>query len=222
MLDSIPDALLYHSDNIHYELLVSKTSTLATQGNVTSRLAAILNEPEETDADEMVELTLDERVEELIPEQIPVDHLANQDEAPFSFMSPLIFKHCPKGPGRPKKKREGAPVIKKSSKRIRPNDDTEKNSNEIEDQPPPKKRGRPKGSKNKTTKKDDIKTRDRAEKAADPDQDETFYDSGDICDICEFPFNHPLKRTKPKMKCKRCAKTVHIPCYLKSGCTCTW
>ena len=214
-LDSIPDALLYHSDNVHYELLVSKTSTLATQGNVTSRLAAILNGPEETYADEIVELTLEERV----GEPIPVDHLANQ---PASFMSPLIFKHCPKGPGRPKKKREGAPVAKKPSKRMRPNDDTELNPIEIEDQPPPKKRGRPKGSKNKPTKKDTIKARDRAEKAADPDQDETFHDSGDICDICEFPFNHPLKRTKPKMKCKRCSKTVHIPCYLKSGCTCTW
>ena len=66
---------------------------------------------------------------------------------------------------------------------------------------------------------DDLKS--RAEKAADPDN-EPFFDSGDICEICEFPFNHPLKINKPKMKCKRCTKTVHIPCYLKNGCTCTW
>ena len=45
--------------------MCQKTSTLATQGNVTSRLAAILNEPEETDADEMVELTLDEELKNL-------------------------------------------------------------------------------------------------------------------------------------------------------------
>ena len=100
-----------------------------------------------------------------------------------------------------------------------------KEPNENDEQPPPRKRGRPKGSKNKTksvvesAKKDDLKS--RAEKAADPDN-EPFFDSGDICEICEFPFNHPLKRNKPKMKCKRCTKTVHIPCYLKNGCTCTW
>ena len=89
--------------------------------------------------------------------------------------------------------------------------------------PPPKKRGRPRGSKNKAqpnAKTDNLRT--RATKAADPNPDEEYYDSGDICEICEFPFNHPTKIGKPKMKCKRCSKTVHIPCYLKSGCTCTW
>ena len=135
--------------------------------------------------------------------------------------------HCPKGPGRPKKKREGAPAFKKplpqskASKRGLENDDEYL---EKETLPPPKKRGRPKGSKNKQTdkpaKKDDLKT--RAEQSTDPDQEEIYLDSGDVCEICEFPFNHPLKITKPKMKCKSCTKTVHIPCYLKNGCTCSW
>ena len=61
-----------------------------------------------------------------------------------------------------------------------------------------------------------------ASKAADPNPDEEFFDSRDICEICEFPFNHPTKIGNPKMKCRKCSKTVHIPCYLKSGCTCTF
>ena len=76
--------------------------------------------------------------------------------------------------------------MKKASKRAREDSDEA-----------PKKRGRPKGSKSKPNVYDGY-MRTRAENAANPE--ETFYDSGDICEICEFAFNHPLKRFKPKMK----------------------
>ena len=164
---------------------------------------------------------LDAEVEHDVEENVP-NAVQTFDEDPSCFISPLLFKHCPMGPGRPPKKCEGASIIKKAVKRTLDNDDKE------EDQPPLKRRGRPKGSKNKASdtskpmaKKVTLKT--RAESSADPEHDEeTFYDSGDICDICEFPFNHPLKIDKPKMKCRSCFKSVHIPRYLKSGCTCTW
>ena len=244
--DFIPDALLYHRDNVHYELLVPKSSSLAKNGNVSSRLTKILQEPMEEedvldpvidnnhDTDDEVSVVnftefdiVNAPVEYIVNAPIVTASQADIQGDPRTFISPLVFKQCPRGPGRPKRKREGAPNSK-ATKRARENnndDEIGKEPNENVEQPPPRKRGRPKGSKNKTktvvepAKKDDLKT--RAEKAADPNN-EPFFDSGDICEICEFPFNHPLKINKPKMKCKQCTKTVHIPCYLKNGCTCTW
>ena len=46
-------------------------------------------------------------------------------------------------------------------------------------------------------------------------EDETFYDSGDVCNICEFPLNHPTKVSKPKIKCDKCQPTLHKPCLEK-------
>ena len=230
-LDPLPNALLYHHDEVHYELLVHKSSYLAMHGNVSVRLARI------GAVDDEAELVLDVVELEEAPEDDDLPDLPGslaRNEVPASFISPLVFKHCPKGRGRPKKGREGAPTEKRGLKRARIQENTAKEASEEPidiDQPgseqlpppPPKKRGRPKGSKNKAqpnAKTDNLRT--RATKAADPNPDEEYYDSGDICEICEFPFNHPTKIGKPKMKCKRCSKTVHIPCYLKSGCTCTW
>ena len=217
VMDNMPDLLLYHYDEVHYDLLLHRDARLAVQGNVPSRLTKILGKKDESNQH------CDGPVLREQEQSMEVDFITNN-------FSPMVFKHCPKGPGRPKKTREGAPAFKKplaqtqASKRGLENED----NLEQETLPPPKKRGRPKGSKNKprentgqpAKKADDLKT--RAERSADPDNEETFLDSGDVCEICEFPFNHPLKRTKPKMKCKSCTKTVHIPCYLKNGCTCSW
>ena len=88
--------------------------------------------------------------------------------------------------------------------------------------PPPTKRprGRPKGSKNKQKQYDTKTSRERAEHAANDNDDEPFFDSGDICEICEFAFKHPLKKKIKRINCPHCTVLVHQPCYEKSGCTC--
>ena len=210
-----------------------KNSYLAMHGNVSNILVNLGSADQEV-GDDLDVLESEEVIEH---DDLPdISDNLPRSVAPSNVFSPLAFKPCPKGPGRPKKRREGAPVLnKKGLKRARneivdneeEKDDDHPENEQLPPPPPPKKRGRPKGSKNKiqiqtnTTKtSNDLRT--RATKAADPNPDEEFFDSGDICEICEFPFNHPTKIGKPKMKCKKCTKTVHIPCYLKSGCTCTW
>ena len=54
---------------------------------------------------------------------------------------------------------------------------------------------------------------------ADPQFEETFYDSGDLCNICQFALNHPTKADKPKVKCPLCERVMHKPCLEKYGCT---
>ena len=55
--------------------------------------------------------------------------------------------------------------------------------------------------------------RERAEIALQPHK-ETYYNSGDICCLCQFRLNDPLKRSKPKMKCPQCHAIVHKPCFV--------
>ena len=75
------------------------------------------------------------------------------DTSPSRFMeptqrtvlSPFVFPPCPRGPGRPKEKRQGRPgqtVAKKRKAVVQSGDAT---------QPLQKKRGRPPGSRNKNT-----------------------------------------------------------------------
>ena len=52
----------------------------------------------------------------------------------------------------------------------------------------------------------------RAEIAADN------FCSIDLCEICEFSLDDPIKKDKPKTKCPICKKVVHKPYLLKSGC----
>ena len=40
-MDNIPDLLLYHYDEVHYDLLLPRDTPLALHGNVPSRLAKI-------------------------------------------------------------------------------------------------------------------------------------------------------------------------------------
>ena len=53
--------------------------------------------------------------------------------------------------------------------------------------------------------------RRRAELSADPEEAPLpFFDSEDICNICEFSMNDPIK------KLKRIVKYIHEPCLVKS------
>lgn len=91
----------------------------------------------------------------------------------------------------------------------------------VVNQPPPKKRGRLKGSNNNNKPEvTDIyksEVRQIAENSADPNFENSFIDSGDICEICHFTLNDPVKRLKSKTNCPKCCKLVHKPCLKKSG-----
>ena len=45
----------------------------------------------------------------------------------------------------------------------------------------------------------------------DPQFEPKFHDSGDVCNICEFPLNHPAKLDKPKIKCHICNRVSTTP-----------
>ena len=114
------------------------------------------------------------------------------------------------GPGRPKKRRDGAPAASKRQVEAH------------EDEPAPKKRkGRPPGARNKTKEKKKenpaLSTRERAEMAADTELEEHTA----VCKICNFDLDDPIKANKRKIKCPDCNSIIHQPCFLKDGCTCT-
>ena len=90
---------------------------------------------------------------------------------------------------------------------------------------PQKKRGRPAGSKNKPKEISPARpkpnSRLMAEISADPSfQDDSYHDSGDKCNICQFSLNNPIKKNKQKTKCPVCSRTVHAPCLKKDPCQC--
>ena len=66
-----------------------------------------------------------------------------------------------------------------------------------------------------------MEKRSQAENSANPDRSIPFFDSGDICEICHFAFNDPIKRLKKIIQCPRCSQYIHEPCLTKSGCVCT-
>ena len=134
-------------------------------------------------------------------------------------LSPLVFPSAPRGRGRPKTKnqRQGAPIAPRCLKR--------KAFSFVPDclaqykiQPAPKKRGRPKGSKNKQVGFVDefldipLTQRTHAELGASPEED-SFIDSGDYCDICGFRFNDPIKAKKNGNQVQgmldKCPQTVY-------------
>ena len=112
----------------------------------------------------------------------------------------MVFLPCPRGPGRPKANRQGKPIQTKR-KAV---DEAEEPFSLIPDilksyvntAEPPKKRGRPAGSKNKVKK------------------------NNSICKICNFELNHTVKKTKPLTNCPECNETVHERCLSYSGCIC--
>ena len=120
---------------------------------------------------------------------------------------------CPKGPGRSKVGRQGAVSIKRK-----------KDTDITIEQPTKKRRGRPPGSKNKL-KENNVASEDlrkRAEYSAGVENTLPFFDSGDVCCICDFALNDPIKKLKKVIKCPRCSEYVHEPCLVKSGCKCTF
>ena len=130
----------------------------------------------------------------------------------------MVFAMAKKGPGRPKKQRFGPPSQSKSKRKLADTDLTEESQNEQ-----PKKRGRPKGSRNRPKNDEtsrNLSMRTRAEMAADP-----AYNNLDnkVCLICLFKFDDPLKKDKAISRCPTCDMLCHEPCLKKSGCTtCSW
>jgi hypothetical protein len=74
--------------------------------------------------------------------------------------------------------------------------------------------------KENNTESEDL--RKRAEYSAGVENTLPFFDSGDICCICDFALNDPVKKLKKVIICPRCSEYVHEPRLVKSGCKCTF
>ena len=112
--ESIGDMWLFHADNSHYDLLVTRDSSLAKWGNVPTRLAKLLNLRDYSITEELLaEDFEDEEIDEIIElvEQGLVPNNITKETTEMNF-SPMLFKPCPRGPGRPKGGRVGAPHTK--------------------------------------------------------------------------------------------------------------
>ena len=204
------DVALYNSNNCHYDLLVTPDSQLALLG--TARVSSYLSQKPA-----VVPVSLQEDEPEPVILEADVASPCLKRAAPHLIdvpsVSPLNFLPCPKGPGRPRAGRQGTA----STKRKPDEGPTE--------QPPKKRRGRPPGSKNKPktapeAEKGSTNLRDRAEMAVSRDNTLPFFDSGDICNICLFALNDPVKKLKKITMCPTCSEYVHEPCLVKIGCTC--
>ena len=215
----VRDVVLYNSNNVHYELLVTPDSRLALQGYVPDRLPSLVAEVPEDNSDVVEpEDPIDVELEELIDveeEDLVASPSLRQTQLKDvqTFFSPLNFIPCPRGPGRPKNTRQGAASLKRK----------QQEPMESEGQAPKKRRGRPPGSKNKKnaeTIRESQNTREQAENSADPEDSIPFFDSGDLCNICQFAFNNPIKKLKKIVKCPRCDQFVHEPCLAKTVCSC--
>ena len=203
----VRDVAVYNANNCHYDLLVTPDSRLALLGSVPSRLNNNVHCTEENEND-----VLDDVIDIVASPSLkrPQSHLQDVPAA-----SPLNFIPCPKGPGRPKNSRQGAASTKRKNLE----------SETANEEPPKKRRGRPPGSKNKKKSDEEVipTSRRLAEDSANPNSSTLpFFDSGDVCNICEFGLTDPIKREKKIIKCPRCSNYVHEPCLIKSGCSCTF
>ena len=150
------------------------------------------------------------------PEEMASPHLRVQQSVTPIGVSPLNFPACPRGPGRPKLTRTGAPKLTKKSssgsevtQKKDGQPEKKRKQAESEGEPAPKKRrGRPPGSKNKSKSNDTV---------------EDLVQEGDVCNICGFELNHPSKKDKAKDVCKNCKRIVHKPCLEKydEACICS-
>ena len=158
-------------------------------------------------------------------------------------ISPLVINAAPRGRGRPaKEKRAGRPWLKSNkdplksgplgqfNRKRKAESNSEEQVKKRRGRPPKqkpvevvkKRRGRPPKSQDLIDGEEEEyapgptkKTaRERAEIAVQS-EDESFYDSGDICCLCQFRLNDPLKRGKKIMKCPQCLVAVHQPCFIK-------
>ena len=135
-------------------------------------------------------------------------------------ISPMVFGNCKRGPGRPANKGFGPKTFNNTNKappRKRKAGEIETPNEEISTQP--KKRGRPKGSRNRV-KSSSLSTDDllrKATRAADP---LAVFSDGleEVCNICDVSFNNPIKKGKKIGNCPDCFSRVHVPCLNKDPC----
>ena len=194
------DVCLYNSNNCHYDLLVTPDSRLALFGTV--------DVVGQAGIEATATIASDDNVANSPTLKASVPHHLSSEPVQIS---PLTFIPCPRGPGRPKIKitRHGAASFKRKN-----------NEEALIDPPAKKRRGRPPGSKNKaksiTTATDDPK------KSTNNTAHENYmYSDSNICNICHFYLNDPIKQHIKITNCIQCKSYVHEPCMMKSGCTCS-
>ena len=145
--------MLYNSDLVHYDLLAERDSPLVNLGPVSSRLENILFGNVSKEFSFNIDIGAFD-FENIQLSQIETPRPLHNRLITGSYISPMVFPPCPRGRGRPKKKREGGPNLNAKEKRTFMD-------GEDDLVPPPKKKGRPPGSRNKE--KDSL--RSRAEQA---------------------------------------------------------
>ena len=96
---SVTDIYLYHAEFSHYDILIPKSSSLAKYGPLSYQLETMRN------------LRQENNLLPITPAANKVSKMSDKGE-----VSPLVFLPCPRGPGRPKRRREGAPNLKTKSK----------------------------------------------------------------------------------------------------------
>ena len=101
---------MYHAEMSHYDLLTSKSSYLAVNGPVLEYLKLLTQNLPDNDMAEM-NIT-DMNFSNITLSSLDVTPSMKRILCPDGI-SPLVFPACPRGPGRPKKKREGAPKLSK-------------------------------------------------------------------------------------------------------------
>ena len=184
---SRPDMWLFHERSVHYDLLINRPAPTShpeiNQPSVSSSRSESLAVTEDTGSTTTATASLIAEslaMTEDIPVTTATETLSATESSTFNdyqptsetTYSPMTFMTCPRGPGRPKTKRFGEPSVNKSKRKI-------DSDAALSSAPPPKKRGRPPGSKNKpksdvvpTTKKgrplgSKNKTKSKLESAGD-------------------------------------------------------
>ena len=218
----IREMWLYHEDNSHYDLLVNRPTPPPPEFCIPMPLPSSPTPPPPPPIAEQGWFSeAISTLNEIAPEEIPI---IVSEESECTTFSPINFMHCPRGIGRPKKKRFGAPSLLKSRRKPVVDFIDANDNNDAIENPKKRGRGRPKGSKNKAkdepaSKKSRVEPskkslRQRAEEAA-YDEDE---EDSQLCLICFFKFNDPIKKDKEITRCPTCSMLVHELCLLKSGC----
>ena len=111
----------------------------------------------------------------------------------------MELMNCPRGVGRQKKKRFGAPSNLKSKRKGE------------EGQRVPRIR-------KKMSLQQDIPTKSLRQRAEEAAFEDMLEEDSEDCLICFFSFNNPIKRYKEVTRCPTCSLLLHEPCPRKSGC----
>ena len=70
----------------------------------------------------------------------------------------------------------------------------------------------------KKRKPQDIPTKSLKQRAEEAAYENMLEEDSEICLICFFSFNNPIKRYKEVTRCPTCSLLLHEPCPRKSGC----